>query len=338
MLNKCICLPNFTGVNCEIEISNNVSISVLTTQQDSSMTSTPQNAIYGPTIPLPVISPLLNQLLDSLYQGVTDGFFSFIDYFLKMQGLGDLSKLSDQDLEMLLNIFLSTVNSEVDSFVYNMTKTNPFYDQNKTDNTLQEKISHLTENLLVLLSVQLESLINGSNSNNNNNNNNNNQNSAFSCDCLSKLILSLMNIFEQSFGLPQDMFLNTIVSELASSYIASTLFNESCSQTNSDTNSNINLSNDIILNNVENVISNLFSNQLNGLRALNSNETKQRKKRSANEKLSKSVNLVNLLMSITKQKSMPNVNNTKSRAKRATLDPIAKVLLKRFININNKNN
>ena len=130
----------------------------------------------------------MNKFYDALYKGVSDGFVEFINYFLVMQGLGDMTTLVEEDMELLLNLFVSTVNTEIDSLVFNLTKTNPYYDLNKTDDNLQDKVAHLTQNLLVLLSLEFENMINGSDSNSNDDQDNNN---GF-CGCLSKLILNLL--------------------------------------------------------------------------------------------------------------------------------------------------
>lgn len=258
----------------------------------------------------------MNKFYDALYKGVSDGFVEFINYFLVMQGLGDMTTLVEEDMELLLNLFVSTVNTEIDSLVFNLTKTNPYYDLNKTDDNLQDKVAHLTQNLLVLLSLEFENMINGSDSNSNDNQDNNN---GF-CGCLSKLILNLLIMLEQTFGLPQDMFVNDIASELLSSYISTNLMNERC-----DSSSNNNF-----MSGIEGLISSAISNKVSKVKNQLSNATKNRKRRAiydlVGDILPKKYSSSNKLsLNINKEHKVEH-----KKSKRDSMTPIIRLLMKHY--------
>jgi hypothetical protein len=126
--NKCICLPQYTGINCEILISSSTTTTTTTTA---------------------TISNIQNSILN----GFTDGLINFISYYFNLQGLGDLNTLSAEDIQILAKLYVSSLINETNLFIYsiNNNQSSPFV--NLSDLSLQEKISHLTQNIMFIIDL-----------------------------------------------------------------------------------------------------------------------------------------------------------------------------------------
>jgi hypothetical protein len=174
-------------------------------------------------------------LIDSFYRGVEKGFLNFVDYFLKEQGLSELSSLSEQDMEILIDLLISTLNDEIDKFIFNTTDMNsPFFEKyNHTNNneTLKEKITHLTENLMYLISVEFKMIIKTSAKSSSSDSNQ--TTTQIICDSVSNLVLNTLNIVEQNLGFKtQYATLNNALSVVLTDLIAQYIFNEKCNVNN----------------------------------------------------------------------------------------------------------
>ncbi len=174
-------------------------------------------------------------MIDSFYRGVEKGFLNFVDYFLKEQGLSELSSLSEQDMEILIDLLISTLNDEIDKFIFNTTDMNsPFFEKyNHTNNneTLKEKITHLTENLMYLISVEFKMIIKTSAKSSSSDSNQ--TTTQIICDSVSNLVLNTLNIVEQNLGFKtQYATLNNALSVVLTDLIAQYIFNEKCNVNN----------------------------------------------------------------------------------------------------------
>jgi uncharacterized protein YsxB (DUF464 family) len=175
-------------------------------------------------------------LIDSFYQGVEKGFLNFVDYFLKEQGLSELTSLSEQDMEIFIDLLVSTLNDEIDKFIFNTTEMNsPFFEKyNHTNNneTLKEKITHLTENLMYLISIEFRMIIKAS-AKSSLSDSNQTTSSQIICDSVSNLVLNTLNIVEQNLGFKtQFSSLNNALSVVLTDLIAQYIFNEKCNVNN----------------------------------------------------------------------------------------------------------
>jgi hypothetical protein len=123
--NKCICLPQYTGNYCEILISS----STTTTTTTSS------------------------NIQNSILNGFTDGLINFIIYYFNLQGLGDLNTLSAEDLQILAKLYVSSLINETNTLIFNINnnQSSPFI--NLPDLSLQDKITHLTQNVLFIIDL-----------------------------------------------------------------------------------------------------------------------------------------------------------------------------------------
>lgn len=179
-------------------------------------------------------SSQLSELFSSIYDGMLEGFLDFFNYFLVQQGLSNLTSLNEQDIELIITLFVSTLNTEVDQLIGNLTNTNPFYDQKKTDNNLHDKIVHLTENLLVLISLELEVWLNETvtddikNQTNDASGENNFTRQSSICNCIIKVVSSLIGFVQESFGFSQNTLLNQIVSVHVADFVVTNLLNSRC--------------------------------------------------------------------------------------------------------------
>lgn len=174
-------------------------------------------------------------MIDSFYRGVEKGFLNFVDYFLKEQGLSELSSLSEQDMEILIDLLISTLNDEIDKFIFNTTDMNsPFFEKyNHTNNneTLKEKITHLTENLMYLISIEFKMIIKTSAKSSSSDSNQ--TTTQIICDSVSNLVLNTLNIVEQNLGFKtQYATLNNALSVVLTDLIAQYIFNEKCNVNN----------------------------------------------------------------------------------------------------------
>jgi hypothetical protein len=174
-------------------------------------------------------------LIDSFYRGVEKGFLNFVDYFLKEQGLSELSSLSEQDMEILIDLLISTLNDEIDKFIFNTTDMNsPFFEKyNHTNNneTLKEKITHLTENLMYLISIEFKMIIKTSAKSSLSDSNQ--TTTQIICDSVSNLVLNTLNIVEKNLGFKtQYATLNNALSVVLTDLIAQYIFNEKCNVNN----------------------------------------------------------------------------------------------------------
>jgi len=158
-----------------------------------------------------------------------------VDYFLKEQGLSELSSLSEQDMEILIDLLISTLNDEIDKFIFNTTDMNsPFFEKyNHTNNneTLKEKITHLTENLMYLISIEFKMIIKTSAKSSSSDSNQ--TTTQIICDSVSNLVLNTLNIVEQNLGFKtQYATLNNALSVVLTDLIAQYIFNEKCNVNN----------------------------------------------------------------------------------------------------------
>lgn len=174
-------------------------------------------------------------MIDSFYRGVEKGFLNFVDYFLKEQGISELSSLSEQDMEILIDLLISTLNDEIDKFIFNTTDMNsPFFEKyNHTNNneTLKEKITHLTENLMYLISIEFKMIIKTSAKSSSSDSNQ--TTTQIICDSVSNLVLNTLNIVEQNLGFKtQYATLNNALSVVLTDLIAQYIFNEKCNVNN----------------------------------------------------------------------------------------------------------
>ncbi len=53
-------------------------------------------------------------IINSILNGIIEGFINFISYYLNLQGLGDPNLLSAQDIEILADVFVSTLINETE--------------------------------------------------------------------------------------------------------------------------------------------------------------------------------------------------------------------------------
>lgn len=155
----CICLPAFVGANCQIQIitSTTTTSSPSPTSRLQTSTSTSLPTTTSNTNSTITISMILNSILN----GIIEGFVNFISYYLNLQGLGDPNLLTPQDIEILADVFVSTLINETEMLVASWGQKIPF--NPSPDLTLQEKISHLTENVLYIIELDAKKMLNQSN-------------------------------------------------------------------------------------------------------------------------------------------------------------------------------
>jgi uncharacterized protein YsxB (DUF464 family) len=110
----------------------------------------------------------------------------------------------------------------------------PFFEKyNHTNNneTLKEKITHLTENLMYLISIEFKMIIKTSAKSSSSDSNQ--TTTQIICDSVSNLVLNTLNIVEQNLGFKtQYATLNNALSVVLTDLIAQYIFNEKCNVNN----------------------------------------------------------------------------------------------------------
>lgn len=235
-----------------------------------------------------VPSRLLDSIKDSILNGFFNGLVNFIGYYLNLQGLGDPASLSDQDILILTDIFLSTLINETDSLILSWNQVSPF--ANRQDDTLKDKVSHLTENLFYIIDLKFNEITQMNSTSINNDLN----------SLLESVIASLITDLGKSLNIPQDDQVNQLVSQIIVGLLCGTNVNEALTS---------------ITNLFEGFLSSLFGSTSGSKRNIHHMIVKRSEKKSVNKldyNLGTLADIISSLINQSIKESFPSSSNNQT--------------------------